>query len=133
MQVDFDGEGMPGLDEGIKKEVLLLQKNGFATFMSCQGGQGHAFKLPIIQMFCDEGKTAEETRERLAATLSEVGYTGFTTSVHYAHADSKNGRFETDSYVGVEFWKETWIGTECQNLWEVVGRNFPVVRCCNIS
>lgn len=38
------------LDPKIRASVNLLRTAGFNTFASCQGGLGHAFKVPIIRM-----------------------------------------------------------------------------------
>lgn len=40
-----------GLDPGIKKAVMLLQKEGIGTFESCEGGKGHAFPEPTIRFY----------------------------------------------------------------------------------
>jgi hypothetical protein len=34
--------------------VELLNKNGFKTFESCQGGEGHCFKEPTVRFLGDE-------------------------------------------------------------------------------
>jgi len=42
------------LDDGIKDAVILLNKFGFKTFESCQGGKGHCYDVPTIRFFGDE-------------------------------------------------------------------------------
>lgn len=36
------------IDIEIKPIVDLFNKNGYVTFMSCQGGEGHSFERPIV-------------------------------------------------------------------------------------
>lgn len=47
MTVDY-GE-VTGLDAGIYAFVRLLRAHGVETFESCQGGEGHAFRVPTIR------------------------------------------------------------------------------------
>ena len=42
------------VDEGIKKIVEILNKHGFDTWESCQGGQGHCFELPTVRFWGSE-------------------------------------------------------------------------------
>ena len=44
---------MIDLDPGIRDAVLLLQKAGFSTFTSCEGGRGHSFRHEIIGLELD--------------------------------------------------------------------------------
>jgi hypothetical protein len=44
----MDGYDVNKLDEGIKEAVIILNKHGFKTFESCQGGKGHSFPEPTI-------------------------------------------------------------------------------------
>lgn len=37
------------LDEGIRDAVVLLNKHGFKTFESCQGGEGHCYPEPTVR------------------------------------------------------------------------------------
>lgn len=37
------------IDEGIREAVKILSENGFDTFESCEGGEGHSFDLPIVR------------------------------------------------------------------------------------
>ena len=41
------------LDPGIRDAVLLLQKAGFKTFTSCEGGKGHPFRHETIGLELD--------------------------------------------------------------------------------
>ena len=43
----------PPLDEGIAKAVHLLLKNGFETFESCEGGEGHCQPGGVIRFSGD--------------------------------------------------------------------------------
>lgn len=38
-----------GLDKLIEPVVILLNKYGFKTFESCQGGKGHCFDSPTVR------------------------------------------------------------------------------------
>lgn len=42
------------LDPGIKDAVILLNKYGFKTWESCQGGEGHCFPEPTVRFFGEE-------------------------------------------------------------------------------
>lgn len=37
------------VDEKIRAVVVLLNRHGFKTFESCQGGEGHCFKYPTVR------------------------------------------------------------------------------------
>ncbi|MBK9258151.1 MAG: hypothetical protein IPM51_12085 [Sphingobacteriaceae bacterium] len=50
----FDVDQIEGLDFGIREAVALLNKYGFETFESCQGGRGHCFDVPTVRFFGDE-------------------------------------------------------------------------------
>ena|SRR5581483_7585190 len=39
------------VDDGIRREVLILAQHGIETFESCEGGPGHTFPEPTIR-FC---------------------------------------------------------------------------------
>lgn len=42
------------LDPIIKDAVILLNKYGYKTFESCQGGDGHCYPEPTVRFFGDE-------------------------------------------------------------------------------
>ncbi len=42
------------VDERIRIPVQILNKHGFETFESCQGGEGHCFSEPTIRFFGSE-------------------------------------------------------------------------------
>ena len=42
------------LDEGIYDAVVLLNKHGFDTWESCQGGDGHCFPEPTVRFWGTE-------------------------------------------------------------------------------
>lgn len=42
------------LDPGIRDAVILLNKYGFHTFESCQGGNGHCYPEPTVRFFGEE-------------------------------------------------------------------------------
>ncbi len=41
------------LDARIRDVVLMLRDHGFNTFCSCEGGNGHSFERPTVQMEYD--------------------------------------------------------------------------------
>jgi hypothetical protein len=43
-----------GLDLGIAPAVEILNRHGFITFESCQGGEGHCFHEPTVRFFGSE-------------------------------------------------------------------------------
>jgi hypothetical protein len=43
------------LDDGIRETVFLLRNAGYKTFISCEGGRGHAFHEPTIGLKVQEG------------------------------------------------------------------------------
>ena len=43
-------EAYAGLDAGIRYPVRLLHAHGIPTCQSCEGGEGHAYDLPSIDM-----------------------------------------------------------------------------------
>jgi hypothetical protein len=43
---DITGEMM--IDDGIRPTVDILNKHGFITIESCQGGEGHAYPEPLV-------------------------------------------------------------------------------------
>ena len=56
MKVPDMAHGKPNpsdLDPGIRDAVLLLQKAGFKTFTSCEGGRGHSFRHETIGLVLD--------------------------------------------------------------------------------
>lgn len=42
------------LDEGIRFAVRVLHAAGFETCQSCQGGKGHSYDRPSIDMVCSD-------------------------------------------------------------------------------
>lgn len=42
------------IDEGIIEAVQVLNKHGFITWESCQGGDGHCFELPTVRFWGNE-------------------------------------------------------------------------------
>jgi hypothetical protein len=43
-----------GIDSGILPAVEILNKHGFITFESCQGGKGHYFEMPTVRFIGQE-------------------------------------------------------------------------------
>lgn len=52
--IQLDPETISELDTKIRGVVILLNKYGFKTFESCDGGDGHCFDSPTIRFFGDE-------------------------------------------------------------------------------
>ena len=42
------------LDKGIREAVEILNRHGFETFESCEGGKGHCYSEPTIRFFGNE-------------------------------------------------------------------------------
>jgi hypothetical protein len=42
------------IDDGILPAVELLNRYGFKTFESCQGGEGHCFQNPTVRFYGNE-------------------------------------------------------------------------------
>lgn len=43
------------LDEGIRRFVLILRRDGVETFESCEGGPGHAMPEPTVSFWGNNG------------------------------------------------------------------------------
>lgn len=57
------------IDEGIREFVLLLWGNGFDTWSSCQGGEGHQSIRPTVTITPNETETIDELLIRLGFFL----------------------------------------------------------------
>ena len=90
------------IDPGVLPLVLMLNEAGFQTFNSCQGGPGHAFPRPTVQVR-NPGQDVEDTREALGAFLVERGTTGF--SVKTVAMRQQPATPEPYSHVEVELWR----------------------------
>ena len=42
------------VDDGIRRAVVILNKHGFKTFESCEGGEGHCFPDPTVCFYGSE-------------------------------------------------------------------------------
>jgi hypothetical protein len=80
----------------------MLNEAGFQTFSSCQGGPGHAFPRPTVQVR-NPGQDIEDTRKALGAFLVEQGTKGFSVKTVAMHQQSVTP--EPYSYVEVELWR----------------------------
>lgn len=47
--ITLDPDTIADLDELIRPAVILLNKYGFKTFESCQGGEGHCYGDPTVR------------------------------------------------------------------------------------
>ena len=62
------------LDPGIRDVVRLLRSHGWNTTQSCEGGDGHLYTRPTIELILSDGM---DCVERLAQLLAENGYRPF--------------------------------------------------------
>jgi hypothetical protein len=67
------------LDPGIRDAVLLLQKAGFKTFTSCEGGKGHSFRHETIGLELDGDYRSFQ--KKIVAFLRSQGIENFTISL----------------------------------------------------
>jgi hypothetical protein len=89
------------LDPEIVPLVRRLNEGGFPTICSCQGGDGHAFKHPTIQV--RRLGDLDATRKALCALLLKIGTEGFSVKTVSMH--QKSAAPEPYSYVEVELWR----------------------------
>jgi hypothetical protein len=79
------------LDHGIRDAVVLLQRGGFRTFTSCEGGRGHAFQYETIGIELDGNYSTFQ--QRLVRFLRSHGIEHFTISlVTDYHPDYPEGK-----------------------------------------
>ena len=91
------------LDEQIAPLVHCLNAAGFKTIGSCQGGPGHAFSLPCVQI--RNGRwSLDNTRRALCEWLLSRGVEGFTVRTVSMHQRSESP--EPYSYVELELWDQ---------------------------
>jgi len=67
------------IDLGIRDTVVLLQKAGFTTFTSCEGGKGHSFRHGTIGVVLDGDYRS--FRKKLVRFLQSHGIDNFTVSL----------------------------------------------------
>ena len=67
------------LDPGIRDAVLLLQKAGYKTFTSCEGGCGHSFRHETIGLELDGDYRFFQ--KKLVGFLRSNGIENFTISL----------------------------------------------------
>ena len=48
----WSADSYKDLDPGIRFAVRVLHAAGFETCQSCQGGKGHAYDQPTVEMIC---------------------------------------------------------------------------------
>ena len=88
------------VDAGIAVFVRLLNESGFPTIGSCEGGAGHQFALPTVQV--RRPGDLDETRKALCAFLLDRGIEGFSVKTVAMH--QRTASPEPYSYVEVELW-----------------------------
>lgn len=114
------------LDPGIRDVVVLLRENGFRTFTSCEGGEGHAFEKPTVRVALagntfaydnspvtvissEVGDFLAYLERNVVKCLVEGGYCGFYTKIVQSYQRSPEPWFpETYSFLEVEFWGPTY-------------------------
>lgn len=103
--MDYGAPGVPWdeLDDEIRPRVRLLNRLGFTTVGSCQGGEGHAFDLPAVILRPGPSQTLGELAGRLAHRLIRTGHCGFQVEVVYAYQQAPQP-WAAGSYVRVVFW-----------------------------
>ena len=88
------------IDPGIRERVGLLLEAGFKTTASCEGGDGHAFRFPTVQV---DGKgNLPAVRAQLIRWLQKRGEAG-SVSEHYLVQPT---RIMDESYVQIEWWTD---------------------------
>ena len=94
MKVPDMAHGKPNprrLDPGIRDAVLLLQKAGFKTFTSCEGGRGHSFRHETIGLELD--RDYRSFHKRLVKFLRSQGMRCFQVNlVTDYHPDYPEGK-----------------------------------------
>lgn len=89
------------IDKGIVETVRLLNEHGFKTTGSCEGGSGHRFPLPTVQI--RPVGDIDKARKQLCQFLISQGLKSFTVKTVSMHQKSELA--EPYSYVEVEFWR----------------------------
>jgi hypothetical protein len=98
------------LDPGIRNLVRRLCSAGFATTASCEGGEGHAFPFPTVQIGpARYGYTMQATAEQLSAWCADSGLDGYTVSTHRMY---QRQRPMKESYIQLEVWGRAEAGLE---------------------
>lgn len=69
-------DGLPGfdiekLDEKIRGIVSIMRWHGFVTFTSCQGGEGHSFKLPTVGIMAKHSEKESVIKFLLSCEISD--------------------------------------------------------------
>ena len=85
------------LDPEIKPFVEFLNTNGFKTFTSCQGGEGHAFQKPTVGILF-EGDYFEFKKKLIEFLLPHVR--GFTLNLKNCYGTKHNVHWE---FLYIEF------------------------------
>lgn len=89
------------IDTGILDVVILLNRYGLMTTSSCEGGEGHGFKLPTV-IIKDDGKV---THDMIAGVLIGAGYIAFTIQHNHYYQDTVQPWEYGQHNFTVEFWR----------------------------
>ncbi len=68
---DFD---IQNVDDDIRGAVLFFQEAGFTTITSCEGGEGHAFKLPTVGLLFDRDDKIYDKLRIIEGLLEKRGF-----------------------------------------------------------
>jgi len=105
------------LDPGIADTVHLLRTNGFNTFTSCQGGDGHDFRQPTIRIQPADLADMRSEADKLANVLSAANYSGYYIKECRSFQNEAVPWMEHDwSFIEVEFWAEPLIVPDGVNV-----------------
>jgi len=88
------------IDPGVREFVRELNDAGFVTFGSCQGGEGHAFDRPAVQIEATYGLSP--TRKRLVELMRGKEIACTVSEIYLCQAD----RIMPESYLQVELWQK---------------------------
>lgn len=98
------------LDPIIGPLVYLLREQGFNTYSSCDGGDGHAYLHPTVLIIPQDWQNMQPEIDRLAEVLVTNGYRTFFLKQSVAYADDRlpwnNARLGPLHLIELEFWGE---------------------------
>ena len=93
------------LDPGIADVVMLLRSNGFDTFSSCEGGEGHDFSMPTIRINPNLDKYMDEEEIALSKILASADYGGYYIKLCHAYQnDVRPWDAGHQHFIEIEFW-----------------------------
>ena len=101
------------IDKGILPAVEILNENGFETFESCEGGEGHAYCEPTVRFFGTEFDLirAYELCNAHGLLVAEVKRVYRKCTIHYDKNGKKIGEGWEPPANEITFMKSTKTGT----------------------